>query len=67
VEDAVSTREPTTYDQSGVGQHGGFLLRPAWDLGTSWVDNLAVGIDGRVFFYYQESISIEHWTGFLRR
>jgi hypothetical protein len=47
-------------------QHGGFLLRLAWDPRTSWVDSLVVGTDGRVNFYYQEYISIGNWTGFLR-
>jgi hypothetical protein len=49
-----------------VVQHqlGEFLLRLAWDPGISGVDSLAAGTIGRVSFY-QEHISIGHWTGFL--
>jgi hypothetical protein len=46
-------------------QHGGFFLRLTWDHGITWFDNLATGTNGRVNFYYQEIISIVHWTGFL--
>jgi hypothetical protein len=39
-------------------QHGGPFAEVAWDPETSWFDNLTVGTDGGVNFYYHEFISI---------
>jgi hypothetical protein len=46
-------------------QHDESFLVIAWDPRILWVENLAVGTDGRENCYFQNPINMAQWLGFL--